>query len=374
MPSDDQSRPTDDTSSNIFGPSGSNAEDGASQSMSDSAVETESAAPQQADSSEPIPTPHDPMTPVPAGLSPGFMEWPSPEDSAATPVDPEAETVADEAPAVVFSVQRPSAIVRSNDENAPSVGARRHSLPMIALISYSSAATLALIYFFFTMSRARQHALESLPDVPPLDVEQGEVMRLVPADADLPPGHQLSLGESRRFGNLLIAPLRVVVEPVEFEHFSGRVAASKPPTLPVLKIWIRFTNVSDDQMIVPLDAELLFRRALLESGQQRANQFVGPRNGRVIPEALVLTYDHPATSEWDLIDQKLGRALAPGDSVETYIPSGADGMTLGGPLDWRVHFRKGFSPSGFGVTTLVDVHFDSADIQSPETVDVVVAD
>lgn len=367
MPSDDQSPPSENSSSSIFGQAGSNAAGGASQPNSDSAVETESAAPQKSPLPEPAP-------PVPGGLSPSFMEWSNPDESAVAPVDPNAETVADEAPPVVFTPRRPPATVPSNAEQNPAAGTRKRSLLMIALISYSSAATLALIYVFFAMSRARQHALESLPDVPPLNVEQGEVMQLVPADADLPPGHLLSLGESRRFGNLLVEPLRVVVEPVEFEHFSGRLAADKPPTPPVLKLWIRFTNVSKGQTIVPLDAELMFRRTRVESGQQRANQFIGRRAARAESGELVLIYDHPATSEWDLIGQRLGRALAPGDSVETYVPSSSDGMSLSGPLVWRVHFRKGFSPRGYGVTTLVDVHFDSAEIQSPESIDVAVAD
>jgi hypothetical protein len=228
-------------------------------------------------------------------------------------------------------------------------------------------ATLALLYMYFASSRARPHALESLPDVPPLDVEHGEVMKLAPADAELPPGHQLALGESRRFGNVLVEPLRVVAEPVTFEHFSQQSDVQKPPTQPVLKLWVRFTNVSDDQTIVPLDAELLFRRALLDDGVPRANQFVGHTSDRQSDGALVLMYDHPTTSEWDLTGQQLGVALAPGDSVETYLPSGEAGAELSGPLVWRVHFRKGYSPKGYGVTTLVDVVFDVTDVERAAT-------
>jgi hypothetical protein len=74
-------------------------------------------------------------------------------------------------------------------------------------------------------------------------------------------------------------------------------------------------------------------------------------------------YDHPATSEWDLAGQQLGLRLAPGEAVETYLPSAEAATSLSGPLVWRIHFRKGFSPRGYGVTALVDVLFDSTEIE-----------
>jgi hypothetical protein len=282
------------------------------------------------------------------------------EATPATPrwVDPSAETISEEFPPIPVAAVTSDRTTESSAQGRPASASSRRSLLLIGLISYASAATLALLYLLFAMSRARPHALESLPDIPPLDVKHGEVMKLAPADADLPPGHRLLIGESRRFGNIVVEPLRVVAEPVEFQHFSGRTAIEKSATPPVLKLWLRFTNISEDQTIAPLDPDLVFRRAMLDNGP-RANQFVRRAADEKADGPQVLLYDHPISSEWDLRDQQLGVRLAPGESLETYLPSDEPGATLTGPLVWRVHFRKGYSPQGYGVTTLVDVEFEA---------------
>ena len=356
MPSDDQTRHTGDSSSDIFGQS--DKDRGRSWPLPDSAVGMDSESPAAPRPDDHPPASDDPPRPMPGSMSPSFLEW----AGAAETVDPEAETVDDEAPAVPLETPDPATARRGSGGSHSPHAASKHSLLVIALISYSSAATLALLYLFYALSQPRQHLLESLPDVPPLDVQNGEVMKLVPVDAELPAGHALALGESCRYGNLLVEPLSVVREPLEFDHFSGRAADAKPPTEPVLKLWVRFTNVSESQSIAPLDAELLFRRDVSDDGRQHANQFVRPDAGAPSPDAVVLMYDHPTSSEWDLRGQRLGQRLAPGESLETYLPSAAPASALNGPLVWRVHFRKGFSPRGFGVTTLIDVQFDSADV------------
>ena len=45
----------------------------------------------------------------------------------------------------------------------------------------------------------------------------------------------------------------------------------------------------------------------------------------------------------------------------------SDFSELTGPLIWRLRFRKGKSPNGNGVTTLVDVEFDSKEIQGQDS-------
>lgn len=304
---------------------------------------------------------------------PSFLDWTRPTMSFAagdTVVDTPAEALpAPPAapPGAVWSPRKPlpGAVAPSTAARGrPTPVTQRPSLLLIGLVSYASAATLALLYMYWAWSQPRPHALESLPDVPPLDVKNGEVMKLVPVEADVPPGHLLSLSESRRFGNIEVQPLYVVAEPLEFEHFSGRADVRKPQTAPVLKLFLRFTNRSSDQTIVPLDVDLLFRRTMWKDGSPRANQFVCRASERKPGGHQVLLYDHPATSEWDLSGQNLGTPLAPGESVETYLPSEEEISSLSGPLVWRVHFRKGYSPGGFGVTTLVDVVFDSSEIQT----------
>jgi hypothetical protein len=320
----------------------------------ESSVERGSTSMDRANSA-PTPLPTDA---APAGEPVVFPNWTDLTRTNPRTVDPSAETVAEDFPPFPLAAITSERTPMSSARGRPEAPLNRRSLLLIGLISYASAATLALLYLLIALSRGRPHALESLPDVPPLDVQHGEVMKLAPADAEVPPGHRLSLGESRRFGNILVEPLRVAIEPIEFAHFSGRTAIEKPPTPPVLKLWLRFTNVSDDQTIPPLDPDLVFRRAMLDHGP-RANQFVRRVADENSDGPQVLLYDHPIASEWDLLDQHLGVRLAPGESLETYLPSGEEGAALTGLLVWRVHFRKGYSPGGHGVTTLVDVEFDA---------------
>ena len=79
-------------------------------------------------------------------------------------------------------------------------------------------------------------------------------------------------------------------------------------------------------------------------------------------------------SPWELLvatilsaqctDQRVNQILAPGQSLETFVPSGENIDHLTGDLVWRIHFRKGHGRiSGNGVTTLIDVQFTSSDIQ-----------
>lgn len=294
-------------------------------------------------------------------------EAPPAERSAptATPVPPDPATASATAAATAATKSLPAAGSARPQPTSATPTADRDRLILIGLISYASAVTLILLYLFFAGRNPSPHQLESLPDVPPLEVSKGEVMRLIEADADMPPGHTLRLGESRRFGNILVEPLRVTREPIEFVHFSNQANLSKPKTAPVLKLWVRFTNVSDDQTIAPLDAGLLYVRTLRDSGRFRANQFVATESEKSEDGQQVMVFDHPTTSEWDMAGQQLGAPLPPGDSVEIFIPTEEDGLNaLTGDLVWRLHFRKGYSPRGYGVTTVVEIAFDSSQIQS----------
>lgn len=239
----------------------------------------------------------------------------------------------------------------------------KHNLLLVALASYASAVTLALLYLLFHQATAQPSQLENLPDVKPL--QEGEV-QLVPIDAEMPPGHTLTLGQSQRFGNIVIEPLDVVCEPLAFVHYSGREDMTRPDSEPVVKLRVRFTNVSQDQVIAPLDGQLLFTRIYSpKTGRTRANQFVCSQATKHAGGDPVFVYDYSPTDEFDMADQQLGRVLQPGESYETYIPTTEDALdSLDGELIWRVHFRKGYSPHGFGVTTVVEVTFDRESIET----------
>ena len=72
--------------------------------------------------------------------------------------------------------------------------------------------------------------------------------------------------------------------------------------------------------------------------------------------------------EWNLKGQQIDVAIKPGESLETFIPTTEEGLDdlLGKdePLIWRVHFRKGYSPQNYGVTTVFEVEFNRSDIHS----------
>lgn len=233
-------------------------------------------------------------------------------------------------------------------------------LLFILLLSYASAVTLGLLYVYWLWRHPATHTLESLPDVPPL--KAGAALR-VPVEAPMPVGHTLRLGESRRFGNIIVKALGVERRPVEFAHYSGEAGRIRDPTDPVLRLRLRFTNASADQSIAPVDAGLVFKRIVGHDGRVDATNFVCRARDKQKSGPVVFVYDHPQSSEWDLVDQHLDRVLAPGESFETYIPTTEEDLDeLTGDLLWRVHFRKGYSPQGYGVTTLIEVAFGEGEV------------
>ncbi|WP_145204840.1 hypothetical protein [Thalassoglobus polymorphus] len=282
------------------------------------------------------------------------------EDDQSAPAASEAE-VKTETETVATASSPASAPASTATEEKP---AEKSNLKFILLASYASAITLIALALLMGGGEKAPDAeqLESLPDVSPEPVDS---ITFVPVEARLPPGHTLRLGEKQRFGNIEVEPLRVVNEPLEFTHYDSTSKLTRLPTEPVYKLWVRFTNVSEDQEIAPLDGDLLLRWVVkAEQQQEYSNQYLFPEDAKKNSD-VIATYRHSKTSDWDMKDQKLGTVLAPGESMETYIAS-SENTDLGSAesIIWRVQFRKGFSPSGNGVTTIFDVSFDQSDIQS----------
>ncbi len=235
-------------------------------------------------------------------------------------------------------------------------------LMMLVVWSYASAVTIVLIYLLFFI---KAHPLESLPDIKVPTRKGGEVALTYYAPKnDLAPGHVLRLGQSERFGSVKVTPVKVTRGIVKFEHGREKGAEARSPTEPLLKLWLKFENVSRDQTFAPLDAMLMFKRKSKSFGETvYANNFLGAAADRKQGGTLLYVYDHPVYSEFVMADQKLDEQVAPGTSWLTYIPSEEEAVQLSGDLVWRFHFRKGYHPkSRNGVTTLVDVEFSSQDI------------
>lgn len=253
--------------------------------------------------------------------------------------------------------------------NAPaaSVPARRgvshHTFSLVR--NYAIAMTIAVVILVYKLLTPNLSALESLPDIKPQKKDDKIVYKLVPESAEMPPGHLLSLGQSQRFGNLNVTPVRVTREPVEFIHHQGNEAITRDATSDVVKLWFRFENLSTDQSIAPLDG-LVFKRDDNDFENVRSNNFVCRQSEKKKGGKLVFVYDHLITGQWDLRNQHAEREIAPGESLETYIPTTEEGiaqlMSSDEPLIWRVQFRKGYSPKNYGVTTVIEVAFKSSDI------------
>jgi hypothetical protein len=235
---------------------------------------------------------------------------------------------------------------------------------LLIATSYASLVTLILIYLLFL--RGGAHYLESLPDLVPDIRKDGEVgMKPVLPQMNLAPGHELQLGQSTRFGNVLVTPVKVTRGPLTFEHIYGQRNVQREPSPPVLKLWLRFEHVGDGAPFPPLDQTLVYRKILnKETLKEFSLNFLCPTDQRTLVEGeRFLVYDLPEFSEFRLIDQRLNQWLEPGETYETFIPAQEGIAEVDGAWVWRVLFRKGLNPdSGRGVTTLIDVHFDADDV------------
>ena len=242
-----------------------------------------------------------------------------------------------------------------------------------AVAGYAIALTLLFLMLWMTgrLSLSGGHQLESLPDIKPLS--KGEFQH-VPDSATLPPGHELKLGESCRFGDVVVTPIRVTREVI---NVTSATRADEPPEqrtdAPVLKLWFRLENAASDSAFAPWEVGLMCHRSpeygideeTLANSWLRVGHSGNSNNGVM----RVLNYLHPPGSPFALADQHSGRVLQPGESMTTFVASAEDIRQISATdmsgIRWRLQLRKGVNrSSGNGVTTLVDVTFDATDIDA----------
>ena len=232
---------------------------------------------------------------------------------------------------------------------------------------YTAALTLLMLFLLFTgrIHLSSNHVLESLPDVRPLAANEFQEVK---ASQKLPQGHMLALGESRRFGDVVVTPLKVTREPLQFEDFLTGKPAPTLTTPPAFKLHLRFENVSGSTAFPPWDAALMSHRfpPFTDDLNTLANSFLSQvtEPADEFPERL-LNYMQTMDSNFVLTGQNAGKVVAPGETLETWIASEPipEDWNPKGPLRWRVQFRKGVnSASRNGVTTLIDVNFDVSEI------------
>ena len=96
----------------------------------------------------------------------------------------------------------------------------------LALLIVGSYASLLTIYAVYLTLFGRKHQLESLPDLKTVQ-QQGGRATVPRPENDLPPGHQLKLGQSQRFGDIRVTPLRVTRGPITFQHYTAEKAGGR---------------------------------------------------------------------------------------------------------------------------------------------------
>ena len=241
----------------------------------------------------------------------------------------------------------------------------------VIVVSYASAMTLVCLYLVFQLlSNPRTHDLPDLAPPKPKNKKNVVSLKYVSPDQVLPPANVLKLSETRQYGSLRVTPLRVTRGPLDFEYYDPQADQHKDAEGPVLKLHLRFENVSKDQEFVPLDSMLVFHKEVDKSnyGLFKANNFVCNVADRKNLAKQVLVFDLTPNGNWLIKGENLDREFEPGQVIETFIPTTPEQIdSLSGDLVWRVHFRKGYNRKSFrGVTTLIEVLFKGSDIINDE--------
>jgi hypothetical protein len=237
------------------------------------------------------------------------------------------------------------------------------------LLGYAIALTLLLLGLLLTgrLSLTGNAVLESLPDLRPLAPNE---FRKIEDGAELPKGHVLKMGESRRFGDVVVTPVKLTKEPLKFQGFLSGEINEKLTSQPVLKLWLNFESVADDYAYPPFDSGLMSNRTPPYSRDETtlANSFLtifAPSQDSATTRKL--NYLHTMDDNFVIAGQNSAKVLQPGESMTTFIAASENdndpATDESTQFVWRIQFRKGVNvSSGNGVTTLIDVKFSGADI------------
>ncbi len=282
---------------------------------------------------------------------------PSPEKSATSPtIEVFKNSESAEQPTVVLPERESS----KGSDSRLSAG----------VLGYAIALTLLLLGLLLTgrLSLTGNSVLESLPDLRPLPPNE---FRRIEEGAELPKGHVLKLGESRRFGDVVVTPVKLTKGPLKFRGFLSGEINEKLTSQPVLKLWLNFESVADDYAYPPFDSGLMSNRLppYSKDAATLANSFLRifvPSQDSATTRKL--NYLHTLDNNFVIADQNSAKVLQPGESMLTFIAASENDNDVATndstQFVWRIQFRKGVHvSSGNGVTTLIDVKFSGADIE-----------
>ena len=329
-------------------------------------------------SATPSPVTVEPIEPT-TNFEPSPAVEAAPAESIAAEVTPAAVAAAPaETPQPISTPQTAESMPEESygrRSTRPATDGRVSRTVFIIVASYASALTCFLIFLFTNPDRFFKPTageMESLPDLPN---RGGTILGnggKLPESSFLLPKQKLKIGgKPRRLGNIEISVIKVVKGPLEILPFSAMIEMGGnknkvEKTQDVLQLWLKLKNVSTAQKFAPIDFELL--RDPQPKDPDLLDTFVAKAGVNVnetprIPVYLLLKH-HKVKGIYEEAEKQLG----PGEEYETFVPTEeSDFDDLKGQLIWRLRFRKGLSAKGNGVTTLVDVEFDSQQIESSDS-------
>lgn len=333
-------------------------------SQSVDAVSVSTSAPASPDAMPKVPTPS--QVPV-GGASPKTVKSLVASDAvAATPQVKSKKSATTETPKEAQPADQSTTTLPDTE----SVKGRSNSRLSTGLLGYAIALTLLFLGLLLTgrLSLTGNSVLESLPDLRPLAPNE---FRRIEDGAELPKGHVLKLGESRQFGDVVVTPVRLTKEPLQFQGFLSGEINQQLTSQPVLKLWLNFESVADNYAYPPFDSDLMSNRTppFSRDASTLANSFltifVPSLNSATTRK---LNYLHTMDNNFVIAGQNSARVLQPGESMMTFIAASENDNDLATDEStqfvWRIQFRKGVNvSSGNGVTTLIDVKFSGADIE-----------
>jgi hypothetical protein len=222
----------------------------------------------------------------------------------------------------------------------------------IALLSYSSALTLGLIWMFW--SGRIPWGAEASPAPPEKPAIESTRRSIEPDPSSpappLPSENIATIGKTLRLGDLEVTPVSIQAMPVELVRTIDPDKRRREDKCLILRL--RLKNLSTDRTLTPLDPTLVRERDFLAF-----DPYIVGSNGQTI-RLFPLAID----SEWSILGQRF-RVLQPGDSAETLIaaePGAAD--RLADEMTWRVRLRTGVYR-----TDMLGVRFTRADVRHPRT-------
>lgn len=328
---------------------------------------------------EGTPTVPDPDSADPKELEPedSAVAWPDADGNGPTDREPEfsstdssSESDADPSSVTAFPAEQvsqadfgpdaadaPPAPALEAPIAPPSSPAPPGGSVVLLLFLWAMLATAGFFYLYWFCD-PNVGGLENLPDDGLYAPD-----RIIAPTSDLLPRQRIPLGESRLVGGLVVTPVTVRRATAELETGGGQ-----PLPLETLELSLRLRNVTD-QAFHPLDPVFLYFRdvptgkRLTEPGQPERFYTYSYAHPDGHPGESVLPPDVRYQLEERIVGQEFPE-LEPGAQAVAvvYAALEPDEELTQGTWQWRVQLRKGITPNGKGVATVIGAVFDAQDV------------